>query len=105
MASNHADLARTQDIATQKGALSLRSMTLIGTAGSEQNPRALLRMPGGDIETVQMGDTVQGRRVHAIEPGRVLMSHNGKQLILSTTMAEGLDRTGGARHTAQHDNR
>lgn len=77
----HAQHAAT--LATQKSLLPLREMTLIGTMGTDNNRRALIRLPDGTISHVSIGDTLRGRRIDAIGPDRLLMSRNGRQQVLS----------------------
>ncbi|MFY9211651.1 MAG: hypothetical protein WAO69_11030 [Aestuariivita sp.] len=83
MAEQDPDTTKAEALATQTGALSMRKLSLIGTMGTDSLRRALVRLPDGRIEQVEVGDTLQGQRIDAIEPERLLMSRNGRQRILS----------------------
>ena len=82
MADERPDNTKAEGLATEKGVLDLYSVSLIGTTGSEDERRALVRMPSGRIETLTVGDMLRGRRIDAIEPARLLMSRNGDQSVL-----------------------
>ncbi|MEO1777219.1 MAG: amidophosphoribosyltransferase [Pseudomonadota bacterium] len=56
----------TAHLATDRGALPLRQLTVIGIFGTDAAPRALLRMPGGQITQVAVGDTVRQGTIVAI---------------------------------------
>lgn len=66
--------ATAADLATLPEALPLRGLQLIGIAGTQDAPRALLRSPNGKIETVGIGDTVRRRTVVAIDADAILLS-------------------------------
>ncbi|HEY0274747.1 MAG TPA: hypothetical protein VGC31_01560 [Paenirhodobacter sp.] len=57
--------------ATQKDALALRDMNLIGLYGSASNRRALVRMPNGRMIKVAVGDILDGGRVTVIGDGQL----------------------------------
>lgn len=82
MAENPPDTTQAQALATQSDVLDLNTLSLIGTMGTEEAPRALVRLPSGRIEKVAVGDTLRGRRIDAIEPERMLLSRNGTQSVL-----------------------
>ena len=67
---------------TQDGVLDTRTLSLIGTMGTDTLRGALVRFPNGRIEKVTVGDNLRGNRIDAIEPERLLMSRNGRQSIL-----------------------
>lgn len=69
--------ATTADFATQTGLLPLRSLQLIGVAGSEDDRRALLRSSAGEIWQVRVGDSVGRRTVVAMDTEAVILSRNG----------------------------
>lgn len=70
------------NLATQKSALPLRQLQLIGVAGTEQARRALLRLPNGKITTVQVGDHLRQGTVQAIAPDAiVLLSPQGTRTL------------------------
>lgn len=64
----------TADAATQRGALPLRRLHLIGVAGAPDARRAMVRTPGGQIKTVQVGDEIRQGRVVAIDEDAVILS-------------------------------
>ena len=53
------------------------ALTLLGTFGSGETPKALLRLRNGDTTTVARGDSINGQTVIAIEEGRVALARNG----------------------------
>lgn len=57
--------------ATQKDALKLREMNLIGLYGAQGSRRALVRMPSGKMIKVGLGDVLDGGRVTAIGDGQL----------------------------------
>ncbi len=82
MAEDSPDTTRAEALATEAGALDLNMLSLIGTMGTDEDRRALVRLPTGRFQTIAVGDMLRGRRVDAIEPGRLLMSRNGHQSVL-----------------------
>ncbi|MDP3860215.1 MAG: hypothetical protein Q8Q63_01355 [Phaeovulum sp.] len=52
--------------ATQTGAINLSELTLVGLFGAAGARRALLRLPSGRFQTVEVGDRVDGGQVVAI---------------------------------------
>ncbi|MEM6372959.1 MAG: hypothetical protein AAF727_09295 [Pseudomonadota bacterium] len=64
----------TAALATQTGVMPRHSLQLIGTAGSEDDRRALLRGAGGAIETVRVGDTVRQGTVVAISDRSLILN-------------------------------
>ena len=69
--------ATTAKAATERSDGPLSGLILLGTFGSEDDPSAMLRLPGGQVETVSRGDRVNGSAVKGIEPGVVLLSRGG----------------------------
>lgn len=57
--------------ATEKGALDLGGLTLLGTLEDPQGRRALILTATGDVETVAPGDRIGLAQVHAIGDGVV----------------------------------
>ena len=82
MAEATTDTATAESLATEDSVLDTRSLSLIGTMGTDSLRRALVRFPNGRIEQVTVGDMLRGQRIDAIEPERLLMSRNGRQSIL-----------------------
>lgn len=66
------------DTATQKGALKLRQLSLVGTLTGPDGPQALLRLPNGSIARASEGDELAGIRITAITSGEVLLIARGK---------------------------
>lgn len=73
----------TTDLATQRAALPLRQLQLLGVAGTEDARRALLRTPGGQTRTVRMGDSLRQGTVVAIGPDRLVLAGNLGQRVLT----------------------
>lgn len=82
MAEDTPDTTKAEALATENGQLNTGALSLIGTMGTDELRRALVRFPNGRIEKVTVGDKLRGRRIDAIEPDRVLMSRNGQQSVL-----------------------
>ncbi|WP_299687075.1 pilus assembly protein PilP [uncultured Tateyamaria sp.] len=57
---------QTASFATERRALPLRQLALIGVAGTDDARRALLRTPAGQIRQVQVGDVLRQGTVMAI---------------------------------------
>ncbi|MDO6587591.1 amidophosphoribosyltransferase [Salipiger sp. 1_MG-2023] len=68
-------VART---ATVSADIPSRGIVLLGTFGSESAPRALLRLPGGNTATVQIGSRVGRQQVVAIDDSRIALASNGR---------------------------
>ncbi|MQQ08952.1 hypothetical protein GFB49_10845 [Epibacterium sp. SM1979] len=68
--------------ATVANVIDLRKLNLIGISGSANNRRALVRMPSGRIRRVQVGDSIDGGRVTAIDNRRLLYQKRGRNLTL-----------------------
>ncbi len=64
--------------ATQKDAIKLRDMNLIGLYGAQGNRRALIRMPSGKMIKVGLGDVLDGGRVTAIGDGQLTYQKGSK---------------------------
>ena len=63
-------------------ALSLSQMSLVGVFGAEGARRALLRLPSGRFEKVQVGDRIDGGRVQAIGDGTLIYVRGGRSVTL-----------------------
>jgi type IV pilus biogenesis protein PilP len=74
--------ASVADTATQRRAVNLRRVNLIGVFGSQANRRALVRMPNGQVVRVQVGDTLDGGRVSAIGDTELRYVRGGRNQIL-----------------------
>ncbi|WP_037968364.1 hypothetical protein [Sulfitobacter guttiformis] len=60
----------------------LERLALLGTFGASHAPRALVRLRRGATQTVNIGDSVDGRTVQAIGHGELVLMHNGTVKIL-----------------------
>lgn len=76
------DMAQTEHLATEPGALVRGRFTLIGAMGTDDLRRALVMTRGGDVVQVGVGDDLGGSRVDAIAPDHLLMSRNGRSRML-----------------------
>lgn len=63
--------------ATEKDALDLRSMSLLGTMIEPDGPKALIRMSSGNVQKVGPGDRLGLSQVRAIATGMVQISSLG----------------------------
>lgn len=64
---------------------------LLGTFGPDADMRALIRLPGGVVQTIATGDRIGAQQVLAVEPGAVRIAMAGD--VLRLTMPGG-DSTG-----------
>ncbi|MBY5932279.1 pilus assembly protein PilP [Tateyamaria omphalii] len=78
----------TADLATQRGALPLRNLQLLGVAGSDTNRRALLRTAGGQTRMVQVGDSLRQGTVIAIGEDRIVLNGGMGQRTLTLPMPD-----------------
>jgi hypothetical protein len=74
--------ASVAETATERRAINLRRVNLIGIFGSQSNRRALVRMPNGQVVRVQVGDTLDGGRVSAIGDGELRYVRGGRNQVL-----------------------
>jgi len=68
---------KAAEFATEKGALDLGSMALLGTMVEAAGPRALIRTSGGSVQKVAPGDRIGLAQVRAIGTGMVQISSLG----------------------------
>lgn len=66
--------------ATQE--VKLARTALIGLFGSSEAPKALIRLPQGQIQKVGIGDTIAGGVVEAIDSDQLVLSRQGKQQVM-----------------------
>ncbi|WP_147105946.1 pilus assembly protein PilP [Tateyamaria sp. syn59] len=78
----------TADLATQRAALPLRNLQLLGIAGSDSNRRALLRTGGGQTRMVQVGDSLRQGTVIAIGEDRIVLNGGMGQRTLTLPMPD-----------------
>ncbi|MEO1680016.1 MAG: hypothetical protein AAFU80_17870 [Pseudomonadota bacterium] len=69
--------------ATQRNALRMKNVTLIGVYGSATQRRALVRLPSGRYVKVQVGDRIDGGRVAAISTDALRYVKRGQSVTLS----------------------
>ncbi|MEM1432182.1 MAG: hypothetical protein AAGG09_22210, partial [Pseudomonadota bacterium] len=68
--------------ATQRNALRLNRVTLIGVYGSASQRRALVRLPSGRYVKVQVGDRLDGGRVSAISRTELQYTKSGRAVTI-----------------------
>ena len=68
--------------ATQTNAINLSDMTLVGLFGASGARRALLRLPSGRFQTVEVGDRVDGGQVVAISETQMSYVKGGNTITL-----------------------
>ncbi|RMD90613.1 MAG: hypothetical protein D6811_10365, partial [Alphaproteobacteria bacterium] len=68
--------------ATIEDAINLRRVNLIGVYGSPSNRRALVRLSSGRLVKVQVGDSLDGGKVAAIDEDRLVYVKGGRTLTL-----------------------
>lgn len=68
--------------ATERNAINLRNINLIGVYGNPQNRRALVRLSNGRYEKVQVGDRLDGGRVSAIGDTELRYNKRGRDVVL-----------------------
>ncbi|MBI1219130.1 MAG: hypothetical protein GC186_11335 [Rhodobacteraceae bacterium] len=67
---------------TVNGAINLNRINLIGVFGTTSDRSALVRMPGGKVVRVQVGDTLDGGRIAAIGEDTLYYVKNGQNVQL-----------------------
>ncbi|UZD91518.1 hypothetical protein [Cognatishimia activa] len=68
--------------ATQKNAINLRKVNLIGVYGASNDRRALVRLSSGRYKKVQIGDRIDGGRVAAINTSELHYVKGGRTIVL-----------------------
>lgn len=68
--------------ATQKNAINLRNVNLIGVYGKPSSRRALIRLSNGRYQKVKVGDRIDGGRVSAIDEDRLNYVKSGRNVVL-----------------------
>ncbi|MGR3370921.1 MAG: pilus assembly protein PilP [Sagittula sp.] len=69
---------KVAQLATQQASGSLDALILLGTFGSGERPRALVRTPDGKVVELKVGDRIGRDPIIAIEDGRLALSGNGR---------------------------
>lgn len=62
--------------------VTLGRIALLGTFGAANAPRALVRLPRGETQSVTIGDALAGGTVAAISADRLVLSRMGTQQVL-----------------------
>ncbi|WP_323768937.1 hypothetical protein [Marinovum sp.] len=68
--------------ATQKDAINLRKVNLIGVYGKPSSRRALVRLANGRYQKVKVGDRIDGGRVSAISESQLSYVKSGRNIVL-----------------------
>jgi hypothetical protein len=68
--------------ATDRNAINMRQVNLIGVYGSPSNRRALVRLSNGRYQKVQVGDRMDGGRVSAIGDSELRYNKRGRDVVL-----------------------
>lgn len=68
--------------ATQTNAIRLREVNLIGVYGKPSDRRALVRLPNGRFQKVQVGDRIDGGRISAIGDSELRYQKGNRNLVL-----------------------
>ncbi len=64
--------------ATQQGALSKNSITLLGVFGPKADMRALMRMSSGRVKEVKLGSRVSSGTIVAIDAEGIMLRQSGQ---------------------------
>ncbi|TVS01110.1 MAG: hypothetical protein EA407_12915 [Rhodobacteraceae bacterium] len=68
--------------ATQRQAINLRQVNLIGVMGTSNNRRALVRLSNGRVVTVRVGENLDGGQVTAIGADELRYTRRGRNVVL-----------------------
>ncbi|WP_353472987.1 hypothetical protein PVT71_02865 [Salipiger sp. H15] len=68
--------------ATLSNQIDLREISLIGVYGNDSNRRALVRLPSGKYQKVQVGDSIDGGRIAAIAEDELRYVKAGRNVVL-----------------------
>ncbi|MBC7156395.1 MAG: hypothetical protein H5U20_02645, partial [Rhodobacteraceae bacterium] len=74
--------ASVAELATEESVLPRRELALIGVFGTSSSRRALVRLAGGRMVQVQVGDRLDGGQVAAIDTTRLIYVKNGRNQVL-----------------------
>lgn len=74
--------ASVAETATERRAINLRRVNLIGVFGTQTNRRALVRLSNGQVVRVQVGDALDGGRVSAIGDTELRYVRGGRNQVL-----------------------
>ena len=73
-----APTSQVAEHATESDALALDKPVLLGTFGSPETPRALVRLPAGDVVKVTKGQMTRFGKILGIGNGQVIVLHDGR---------------------------
>ena len=79
--STDENTTRAEEWATTKEVLPNRGLRLLGTMGRSDETHALVLL-GKDVLRVVSGDMAGDARILAIEPGRIVVHHQGREMSL-----------------------
>jgi len=68
--------------ATVRNAINLRKINLVGVYGKPSDRRALVRLPNGRYQKVQVGDKIDGGQVSAIGDAELRYQKSGRNVVL-----------------------
>jgi hypothetical protein len=68
--------------ATERSAINLRQVNLIGVYGTPSDRRALVRLSNGRYRKVQIGDRIDGGQVSAIGDTELRYTKSGRSVVL-----------------------
>jgi len=68
----------TKKAATQAAELPMARLTLLGTMIDEGSASALIRLPRGSVQKVEVGTVIGAARVAAIGEGELYLDRNGR---------------------------
>ena len=74
--------ASTAREATERNAINLRKVNLIGVYGTPSSRRALVRLGNGRYQKVSVGDRIDGGRVSAISDSELRYQKSGRAVVL-----------------------
>jgi hypothetical protein len=74
--------ASVTSAATEKNAINLHKVNLIGVYGKPASRRALVRLANGRYQKVKVGDRIDGGRVSAIGDGQLSYVKSGRNIVL-----------------------
>lgn len=81
-----------QDEATQTARLVKSRAMLIGTAGPDGEMRALVRLAGGRMKNLTVGDALDGGRIAAIEVGQLTLAKRGEISVMTLPGSSSVSR-------------
>ncbi len=74
--------AKAEKFATQDNVLPMDETNLLGVFGTDDDLKALIRYPSGEIQRVAQGDMTRLGQVAAIKLGAVYLTNAGRERVL-----------------------